>query len=123
MKRTLFSALIGVTAAATAVGAQIPQSEYAARRDSLAARIDSGVVVAFGGRTLVNDFGTFLQLPAFQYLTSFTEPDAAFVMVVHGKHPRSTLFLTPINPRRAFYYGSRSDSTTTQRDLGIPGRP
>ena len=38
---------------ATTAVAQIPQAEFAARRDSLAARIDSGVVVAFGGRNPV----------------------------------------------------------------------
>ena len=108
--------------AATA-GAQIPQSEFAARRDSLAARIDSGVVVAFGGRTLVHDFTTFYQLPAFRYLTNFDEPDAAFVMVVRGKRGASTLFLSPINPRTAFYYGRRTDSLTSKRDFGLEGRP
>src|SRR3954451_23276859 len=85
--------------------AQTPAAEFAARRDSLAARVDSGVVVAFGGRTLVNDFGTFFQLPAFHYLTNFDEPDAALVMVVRGKRAASTLFLSPINARTAFYYG------------------
>src|ERR1700745_358337 len=91
---------LGVGATASA---QIPASEFAARRDSLAARIDSGVVVALGGRTLVNDFGTFFQLPAFHYLTNFDEPDAAFVMVARKGVGRSTLFITPSDPRRAFY--------------------
>src|SRR5690348_12705232 len=49
----------------------IPPSEYAARRDSLAARIGDGVVVALGGRTPVTDFGPFYQLPGFNYLTNF----------------------------------------------------
>jgi Xaa-Pro aminopeptidase len=108
---------------ATSLSAQIPAAEFAARRDSLAARIDNGVVVAFGGRTLVHDFGTFFQLPAFHYLTSFDEPDAAFVMVVRGKRAVSTLFVSPINARTAFYYGQRADSVATQRLYGIPGRP
>src|SRR5437773_3045470 len=95
--------------------AQIPASEFAARRDSLAARIDSGVVVALGGRTLVNDFGTFFQLPAFHYLTNFDEPDAALVMVVRARRAASTLFLSPINPRTAFYYGRRTDSSSSGR--------
>ena len=90
--------------------AQIPAAEFAARRDSLAARIGDGVVVAFGGRTPVTDFGPFHQLPAFHYLTNFDEPDAAFVMVVHGGKGATTLFLTPIAPRTAFYYGWRPDS-------------
>ncbi|MHB1863466.1 MAG: aminopeptidase P N-terminal domain-containing protein [Gemmatimonadaceae bacterium] len=107
---------------ARALGAQITQREYSARRDSLAARLDSGVVVAFGGRTPVTDFGTFFQLPGFHYLTGFDEPDAALVMVVRRGHGAPTLFLTPINPRTAFYYGRRPDSAAVRRALGIPGR-
>jgi Xaa-Pro aminopeptidase len=103
--------------------AQIPAAEFAARRDSLAARIDSGVVVAFGGRTLVQDFGTFFQLPAFHYLTNFDEPDAAYVLVVRHKRGESMLFVSPINARTAFYYGRRADSSVTQQRYGIRGRP
>src|SRR4051812_25367037 len=114
-------ALLAVLAAPAA--AQIPAAEFAARRDSLAARIDSGVVVAYGGRTLVHDFGTFFQLPAFHYITNFDEPDAAFVMVVRQKKGQSTLFLSPINARTAFYYGRRVDSATSKAETGIGGRP
>src|SRR5919198_1083607 len=95
---------------ATAARAQIPAAEFSARRDSLAARIGDGVVIAFGGRTPVTDFGPFYQLPAFHYLTNFDEPDAAFIMVARGGRGRSTLFLTPVGARRAFYYGRRPDS-------------
>ncbi|MGV3708785.1 MAG: aminopeptidase P N-terminal domain-containing protein [Gemmatimonas sp.] len=102
--------------------AQIPQSEFAARRDSLAARIDSGVVVAYGGRALVHDFSTFFQLPAFLYLTNLNEPDAALVMVVRNKKAQNTLFLTPLDGRTAFYYGKRVDSTTSQSAYGMRGR-
>src|SRR3954464_13322501 len=109
-------------ATATA-SAQISEREFAARRDSLAKRIDSGVVIAFGGRTLVADFGTFFQLPAFHYLTNFDEPDAAFVMVVHHKKAQSTLFLSPINARTAFYYGRRVDSASSRTRTGMNGRP
>ena len=80
--------------------AQITTAEYTARRDSLAARIDSGIVVAFGGRNPVTDFGTFFQLPGFRYLTGYLEPDAALVILVRGGHPQSTLFVTPADPRR-----------------------
>ena len=102
--------------------AQIPAAEFAARRDSLAARIGDGVVLAFGGRTPITDFGPFYQLPAFHYLTNFDEPDAAFMMVVHGGKGTSTLFLTPVGARRAFYYGRRPDSTTVVRTLGMGAR-
>lgn len=109
-------------AAAVSAGAQIPASEFAARRDSLASRIGNGVVIAFGGRTPVEDFGTFFQLSSFHYLTNVDEPDAAFVMVVRDKRAASTLFLSPINPRTAFYYGQRPDSTTSMRLFGLPAR-
>ena len=85
--------------AAQAAAAQIPQREFTARRDSLAKRIDSGVVVAFGGRTPITDFGPFYQIPAFHYLTNFDEPDAAFVMAVRRGVGTPLLFVTPAEPR------------------------
>lgn len=103
--------------------AQITAAEYAARRDSLAARLDSGIVVAFGGRNPVTDFGTFFQIPGFRYLTGYLEPDAALVILVRGGQPRSTLFVTPADPRRAFYYGFRPDSAAVARELGLDSRP
>ena len=107
---------------ATAAGAQIPQAEFNARRDSLAAKLGDGVVIAFGGRTPVQDFGPFFQLPAFRYLTNYNEPDAAMVMVVRGGRARTTLFITPAGARQAFYYGRRPDSATVVQTLGMHAR-
>lgn len=106
-----------------AARAQISNSEFAARRDSLAARIGSGVVIAFGERTPVTDFGPFYQLPAFHYLTNFDEADAAFVMVVRDGRASSTIFISPIDPRTAFYYGRRPDSAAVVGTLGVAARP
>src|SRR5690348_6268252 len=103
--------------------AQVTSAEFAARRDSLAARIGDGVVLMFGGRTPISDFGTFFQLPAFHYLTSYDEPDAAFVLVARGGRGVGTLFTTPSDPRRAFYYGFRPDSATIARTLQLQSRP
>src|SRR5213075_3443598 len=103
--RTLSLALAATLLLSHSTSAQVPAAEFAARRDSVAAHIGDGVLLAIGGRTPIADFGPFYQLPAFHYLTNFDEPDAAFVMVVHGGRQASTLFLTPIDPRRAFYYG------------------
>ncbi|HEX9167003.1 MAG TPA: hypothetical protein VF862_13910, partial [Gemmatimonadales bacterium] len=60
-------------AAAGTLSAQEPitRAEYQARRDSLAARIGTGVVIAFGGVTPTTDYGPFYQLPAFHYLTGY----------------------------------------------------
>jgi Xaa-Pro aminopeptidase len=108
--------------AAMPAAAQIGQREFAARREALAKRIDSGFVIAFGGRTPITDFGPFHQLPAFHYLTNFDEPDAAMVMVVHRGAGTTTLFLTPADPRAAFYYGWRPDSTSVEKTLGVQAR-
>ncbi|HEY5441230.1 MAG TPA: aminopeptidase P N-terminal domain-containing protein, partial [Gemmatimonadaceae bacterium] len=120
MRRSL-SALLAIVMPSL-LSAQIPAAEYAARRDSLAARIKDGIVVAFGGRTPITDFGPFYQLPSFHYLTNFDEPDAALVMVVRGGRPANTLFITPVNARSAFYYGRRPDSAAVVRDLGMNAR-
>ncbi len=101
----------------------ITAAEFATRRNALAAKVENGVVVAFGGRTLVHDFGTFFQLPTFHYLTNYDEPDGAFVMVVRDRRPSNTLFVTPLNARTAFYYGQRADTLASEKEYGMRGRP
>src|SRR4029453_5919331 len=101
---------------------QIPAGEYSARRDSLAARTGDGGVVAFAGATPTTAFGPFYQNPAFHYLTNFDEPDAAMVLVAKGGKATTTFFLSPIDPRTAFYYGRRPDSTSVERTLGVKAR-
>jgi Xaa-Pro aminopeptidase len=100
----------------------LPVSEFVARREALAARIGNGVVLAYGARTPVNDFSMFFQLPSFRYLTNVIEPDAAFVMVVREGRGESTLYLTPVDARRAFYYGGAPDTATTMPQYGLPSR-
>ena len=99
----------------------IPAAEYAARRDSLAARLDSGVVVAFGGRNPVTP-ERFAQLPAFRYLTGFLEPDAVLVMVIRRGEDHSTLFTASRDPRRALYDGFPPDSAEVARRTGMEVR-
>ncbi|MEP6491540.1 MAG: aminopeptidase P family protein [bacterium] len=120
--RSLFSTAALCVAISHALWAQVPESEFASRRDAFAKRIDSGVVVALGGRTPITDFGPFHQLPAFHYLTNFDEPDAAFVMVVRHGVGSSTMFVTPADPRRAFYYGWRPDSAAVKKTHGFNAR-
>ena len=119
--RAILSLLL-VCAPLQAAHGQISAGEFAARRDSLAARIGDGILLAFGGRTPVTDFGPFHQLPAFHYLTNFDQADAAFVMVVRQGHATSTIYLTPADPRSAFYYGRRPDSAAVVHDLGVNAR-
>lgn len=124
--RALVSSLALLCSLATPLLAQrdtsIAPAEVAARRAAFAERIGTGVVVAFGGRALVHDFSTFYQLAAFRYLTELNEPDHAFVMVVRDKVPETTLFLTKLDARTAFYYGQRTDSTNSRQRTGLPAR-
>lgn len=118
--------LLSVSALPAPSGAQadpaISLAETAARRAAVAARLENGVLLAFGGRALVHDFTTFYQLPGFRYLTELNEPDQALVMVVRDRVPQSTLFLTPLDARTAFYYGQRLDSASSVARTGMPAR-
>jgi len=122
-RRARLATTLLLTALATRASAQpsISREEFAARRAALAARIDSGIVIAFGGRTPVTDFGPFFQLPGFHYLTDFDEPDATLVLVVRNGHVEGpgTLFVTPAEPRSALYYGQRPDSAHASAATGL----
>ena len=103
----------------TALQAQaISRSEYAARRDSLAAQIDSGVVIAFGAPD-PTEIHQGSQLPAFRYLTGFMEPNAAFVLVKRGGEVNGILFTATRDPRRALYDGFPPDSDVVARETGL----
>src|SRR5215207_8407671 len=99
-------------------GEAIPRAEYAARRDSLLARIDSGIVIAFGAPdpTAIHQP---TQLPAFRYLTGFLEPNAALVLVKRGGTAKSMLFTATRDPRRALYDGFPPDSAVVARETGM----
>ena len=113
---TLARLALGLLLPAALAAQEIAPAEYAARRDSLAARLDSGVVVAFGAPTptgIVNPG----QLPAFRYLTGFVEPDAALVLVLRDGRASGTLYTQARDPRRALYDGFPPDSAAS------PARP
>jgi Xaa-Pro aminopeptidase len=107
-KRLAVKALLMVSACALVAGAQVPASEYATRRAALAASIDSGVIVAFGGVEPVNYWPTFYQLPSFQYLTGFGETDAVLLMVKRNGSTRSMLFVPTRDAVMSRWVGSRT---------------
>src|SRR4051794_32785789 len=96
----------------------IPAAEYAARRDSLAAEIDSGIVIALGAPEPVT-IERWSQLPAFRYLTGFLEPNAALVLVKRGGSTQGTLFTATRDPRRMLYDGFPPDSSVVSRQTGL----
>ena len=111
----LLSALL-----ATPLSGQIPTAEYAARRDTVAAHLGDGVLLAFGAGEPMTDEADFHQLPAFQYLTGYDRVNAVFVMAVRGgRVTYQMLFEPPIDPRRALYDGFAPDSADLERRTGL----
>ena len=112
---------LGLVLPAAIAAQEIAPAEYAARRDSLAARLDSGVVVAFGAPTPTGIVQPG-QLPAFRYLTGFLEPNAALVLVLRGGRASGTLYTLARDPRRALYDGFMPDSAAITRATGLGAR-
>ncbi len=112
-----------VLALPLSLAAQVPIAEYAARRDSLAAQLGDGVLLALGAHEPAQDYLTFVQSPRFYYLTGFREPDAALVMVKRGGRVTATLFVLPRDPAREAWTGARLGPEGAARLFGIPARP
>src|SRR5687767_1995502 len=119
MRKIIFI-MIALATTTSHASAQISSAEYAARRDSLAARIGNGVLIAFGAREPVDDMGVFRQLPAFNYLTGFQEVDAAFLMTVrNGRIADAMLFAPARDPRMQLYNGFLPESAAVMRAHGM----
>ncbi|MBX9929663.1 MAG: aminopeptidase P N-terminal domain-containing protein [Gemmatimonadaceae bacterium] len=113
---------VAVGLATSTLSAQIPTAEYAARREKLLARIDSGVVLAFGRREPINHWPPFYQNPGFRYLTGFLESNAALILVKQGGRVTSTLFVEEPNARTALYLGDRKTPDEVAAALGMKAR-
>lgn len=120
MRNSLLILAIAGAVTATAAEAQIPASEYQARRDSLAARIGNGFVVAFGQREPVDELGQFRQLPEFNYLTGFQEVNATLLMTVRdGRVADAMLYAPERDPRLQLYNGFLPESAAVVRSTGL----
>jgi Xaa-Pro aminopeptidase len=120
--RSLSFVVALTTLAAPLASAQLAPSEYAARRAALAAGIDSGIVLAYGGVETVNYWPNFFQLPAFHYLTGFDESDAVLVMVKRRGSVTSSMFVPTRTVAEARWVGSRTAPSALQSAIGIAGR-
>ena len=120
MPAVLRSALVAAVILAAPLTAQIPLPEFAARRDTVAARLGDGVLLAFGVADPATDAAEFRQLPSFAWLTGYERLNAALVMVVRdGRTVTALLFEPPIDPRRALYDGFAPDSADLARRIGL----
>lgn len=117
---TVVSIALAAGANAAPLASQIPAAEYAARRDTVAARVGEGVVLAFGARESVTESADYRQLPSFAYLTGYARPDAVLVMAVRGgRATYQMLFEPPADPRLALYNGFPPDSADLARRTGL----
>jgi Xaa-Pro aminopeptidase len=119
--RLVSLALAGCLAAAP-LAAQLPASEYAARRDSLAAAMSDGVLIALGGHEPAEDYLSYYPPPSFYYLTGITEPDVVFVIVKGKGRTTMTLFVQPRDPSRETWTGTRLGPEGMKRATGIDSR-
>jgi len=117
----LLTALLALGALPSPTRAQVTRSDYAARRAAVAAGIDSGVVVAFGGVEPVTYWPTFFQLPGFYYLTGFGETDAIFVLVKRDSAVTATMFVPTRSPVQERWIGARTRVPDLLAKTGIPG--
>lgn len=102
--------------------AQIPASEYAQRRATLATKLDDGVLVARGADEPVLDYSSFFQSPNFLYLTGYREPAATLVMTKRGSEVRWTLFVQKKVPAIEVWSGQRNGAAGATELTGIPAR-
>ncbi len=116
-------AAIGVLAiSATPLLSQIPASEYQARRDTLAARLGDGVLIARGASEPSLDYSSFFQSPNFLYLTGYREAEATLVMSKRGGNATWMLFVQKKVPAVEVWSGQRNGTEGATRLTGIPAR-
>ncbi|HRN53567.1 MAG TPA: aminopeptidase P N-terminal domain-containing protein, partial [Gemmatimonadaceae bacterium] len=93
----LFLALIAAPAAAP-LAAQIAPTEFSARREALAERLDDGAILVLAAPEAAQDYLPWSQSRPFYYLTGFREPGAALLMARVDGSLRATLFVSPRDP-------------------------
>ncbi len=95
-----------------------PSGAYRARRVALASKLQGGVAVLFAAEESQLDFMPYRQDSDFYYLTGWTEPGAALLVVgdaPQAASPRSykeILFLPARNLRMETYTGAKMDAST-----------
>jgi Xaa-Pro aminopeptidase len=110
-------AAFALTCAAQALEKE-PANAYHARRVALSAELKGGVALLFAAEEPVLDFMPYRQDSDFYYLTGWTEPGAALMVVgtsneVGHEHPyREILFLPTRNLRTETYTGPKMDAAS-----------
>ncbi len=132
-KLSLPASLVALVAFSAALGAQINQPEYQARRQKLAAKMDSSsggadwVLLVTGAEEPEEDYISFNQRPRFEYLTGFREPTSDLVLSRRAGSLTEMLFVRPRDfsnkPFAEVWTGSRLGPEGASRAMGLSGRP
>lgn len=120
--RTAFLAALLLAAPAASLGAQVSQSEYAARRAALAAKMGDGIMLALGAGEPAMNFINFFQGETFAWLTGIEEPDAALLITKKGNDVKSTIFVLPRDPAREVWTGNRLGSQRVAKLMSVEAR-
>jgi len=102
--------------------AQVPLTEYAARRTQLGAMAGDGAIVVLGSGEPVRDFEYFSQSVHLRYLTGWTQPNAALLVLRSGGTQREMLFVAERNPSQEVWTGPRPSLVEAARMSGMPVR-
>ena len=95
--------------------AKQPASVYHARRMALAGELKGGIAILFAAEEPVLDFMPYRQDEDFYYLTGWSEPGAALMVVAPSGRERSyreVLFLPTRNRRLETYTGPKLDASS-----------
>jgi len=120
--------LVGIALALVALVAQplagqITADEHAERRAELARAVGDGLILGMGNAEPPQDYLPWFQNSPFRYLTGFTEPNAALVMLVReGVVEEETLFMNPRDPAQETWEGYRIGPAGALDAVGISGR-
>lgn len=107
---------------AVPLAAQIPQAEFAARREALVERLQDGAVLVLAAPEPAPDYMPWAQSRSFLYLTGFREPDAALLLARVSGRLHATLFVNPRDPAQEVWTGARLGVDAVRPALGMVGR-
>ncbi|MDZ7631480.1 MAG: Xaa-Pro aminopeptidase [Gemmatimonadaceae bacterium] len=113
---------VATVATATTLPAQIPLSEYAARREALGQLAGDGAIVVLGAGEPLRDYETFSPAPHLRYLSGWTAPNAALLLTRSNGVQRAMLFIAERNPSQEVWTGPRASLADAQRLSGLPAR-
>ena len=102
--------------------AQVSQTEYRERRDSVLARVGDGIVLALGSPEPAQDYLPFYQNSNYSYLTGLREPGTALVLVRRGTERKTFFFVQPRDPATEVWSGARLGVDGVARLTGATGR-